>query len=78
MSLREKLSAVAAQPALAEGAIPADGYQLLKARIHLALLEQFDLTALENAAPEVRRAEIGAAIERVLETEPTPVNDIER
>lgn len=78
MSLREKLTAAAPQGVQADGAQSADGYQMLKARIHLALLDQFDLAALESAAPEVRRAEIAAAIERALETEAAPVNDLER
>jgi pilus assembly protein CpaF len=78
MSLREKLSRVTAGPALSDIGVQADSYQALKARIHLALLDQFDLAALDSAGPELRRAEIAGAIERILETEPSPVNDIER
>ncbi len=78
MSLRDKLSSSGPQAIIAEPGVQADRYQSLKARIHLGLLDQFDLAALEGAAPEVRRAEIASAIERALETEPMPVNDIER
>jgi pilus assembly protein CpaF len=78
MSLREKLSSLPSQASLAEAGAQADSYQALKARIHLGLLDQFDLTALESAAPELRRAEIAASIEHILETEAAPVNDIER
>ncbi|GAB3463151.1 CpaF family protein [Massilia terrae] len=77
MSIRDKLSS-ATHTISAEPGVQADRYQALKARIHLSLLDEFDLTALEGAAPEVRRSEIAAAIERALETEPTPVNDLER
>jgi pilus assembly protein CpaF len=78
MSLREQLSRATAGPPLSDMGVQADSYQALKARIHLALLDQFDLAALDSAGPELRRAEIAAAIERILETEPSPVNDIER
>jgi pilus assembly protein CpaF len=78
MSLREKLSRATAGPALSDIGVQADSYQALKSRIHLALLDQFDLAALDSAGPELRRAEIAGAIERILETEPSPVNDIER
>jgi pilus assembly protein CpaF len=78
MSLREKLSRATVGPALSDIGVQADSYQALKSRIHLALLDQFDLAALDSAGPELRRAEIAGAIERILETEPSPVNDIER
>jgi pilus assembly protein CpaF len=78
MSIRDILGSAGAQSGTAETLVQADRYQALKARIHLSLLEQFDLTALEGAAPEVRRSEIAAAIEQALETEPAPVNDLER
>jgi pilus assembly protein CpaF len=78
MSLREKLNTRSGIAAATGGATQSDGYQALKARIHMGLVDQFDLAALEGASPELRRAEIAAAIERMLETEATPVNDIER
>jgi pilus assembly protein CpaF len=78
MSLREKLNTVPGPAAVAGGAAQSDGYQSLKARIHMELVGQFDLAALEGVSPELRRAQIAASIERMLETEATPVNDIER
>ncbi|GAB3441843.1 CpaF family protein [Massilia solisilvae] len=78
MSLREKLNSGPGLSAVAGGVAQSDSYLALKARIHMGLVEQFDLVALEGAAPELRRAEIASSIERMLETEATPVNDIER
>jgi pilus assembly protein CpaF len=78
MSLREKLGSASLQVAPAEPGAQSGRYQELKARIHLGLLDQFDLAALEDALPEVRRAQIATSIERALETEAAPVNDLER
>jgi pilus assembly protein CpaF len=78
MSLRDKLNNASGLTAVAGGVTQSEGYQALKARIHMGLVERFDLAALEGAAPELRRSEIAASIEHMLETEATPVNDIER
>jgi pilus assembly protein CpaF len=78
MSIRDQLRSASTNAVTADTSAQTDRYQSLKARIHLSLVEQFDLAALEGAAPEVRRAEIATAIEHALETESTPVNDIER
>ena len=44
----------------------ADSYKALKGRIHLKLLEKFDLAALETLSPETLRQEIAAMVERLL------------
>ncbi|HZX28877.1 MAG TPA: CpaF family protein [Telluria sp.] len=76
MSLRERLTSTDARPpAQAHGAA---GYLALKSRIHLALLDKFDLGALEQLAPDALRREIGSMVERLLDEEPLPVNDLER
>jgi pilus assembly protein CpaF len=63
-----------------EGSGPAeiDRYQIIKGRLHMKLVEQFDLAALENTAPELLRQEIAALTERLLQEEPVAVNEIER
>ncbi|HJU70882.1 MAG TPA: CpaF family protein [Paucimonas sp.] len=79
MSFREKLNAVATESAgLPQGAIASDGYKILKSRMHLKLLDKFDLAALETLAPEMLRQEIATMIERLLQDEQAPINDIER
>ncbi len=55
-----------------------NSYKALKGRIHLKLLDKFDLTALETLAPEVLRQEIAAMVERLLQEEQAPINDAER
>ena len=55
-----------------------DSYKALKGRIHLKLLDKFDLTALETLAPELLRQEIAAMVERLLQEEQAPINDAER
>jgi pilus assembly protein CpaF len=88
MSFREKLDAVAIEPILRPQAQPAvdvfrnpvatDSYKSLKGRMHLKLLEKFDLTALETLAPEVLRQEISAMVGRLLLEEQEALNEIER
>jgi len=67
MSFREQLNAieadVAARPAgqaveQAVSPFASDAYKSLKERMHLKLLERFDLSALETLKPEVLRQEI--------------------
>jgi pilus assembly protein CpaF len=48
----------------------AERYQAIKGRLHMKLVEQFDLAALEAMAPEVLRQEIGRLTERLLKDEP--------
>jgi pilus assembly protein CpaF len=56
----------------------AERYQAIKGRLHMKLVEQFDLAALEAMAPEVLRQEIGRLTERLLKDEPVAINEIER
>lgn len=92
MSLRDKLSAVAVEPKLnfVPAATPtqdrelgpnlaaSESYQLLKGRIHLKLLDKFDLSVLETLAPETLRQEIATMVERLLQEEQAAINDLER
>jgi len=94
MSFREKLRAMPAspaplmQPTLVASAEPptilhattaaSASYKILKGRIHLKLLDKFDLAALESLAPEVLKQEIAVMVERLLQEEQAAINDIER
>jgi pilus assembly protein CpaF len=55
-----------------------EAYKLMKGRIHLKLLDKFDLSVLETLAPETLRHEIATMVERLLQEEQAVVNDIER
>ncbi|WP_235579780.1 CpaF family protein [Ramlibacter sp. Leaf400] len=80
LSLRDRLSAGSAEASGARAA-PAntgDSYKALKSRIHLKLLDKFDLTALETLAPDLLRQEIALMVERLLVEEQAVVNDAER
>ncbi len=88
-SIREQLDSLgpeslARAPSQDAGAVSftgqafSDTYKLLKERMHLKLLEQFDLTALETLKPEMLRHEIGAAVGRLLQEEPQAINEVER
>lgn len=88
MSFREKLNAVAIEP-LADrqadvasegnqGQAASSAYKLLKGRMHLKLLERFDLSALETLSPVLLRHEIATMVERLLQDEQAAINDIER
>lgn len=55
-----------------------EAYKLMKGRIHLKLLDKFDLAVLETLAPETLRQEIASMVERLLQEEQAVVNDIER
>ncbi|MBT2333889.1 CpaF family protein [Variovorax paradoxus] len=88
MSFREQLNAIEAEPVarspvppLADGALSSfasDTYKLLKERMHLRLLDRFDLAVLETLKPEVLRQEISTMVTRLLQEEPEALNDIER
>ncbi len=69
-------------PATTPGAEPAaavsSAYQALKSRLHLQLLDKFDLAALETLAPDVLRREIATLAERLLRDEQAAINDAER
>ena len=88
MSFREKLSAVTIQPVAPrqtevandsnQGQVASDAYKVLKGRMHLKLLERFDLAALESLPPLLLRQEIATMVERLLQDEQAAINDIER
>jgi pilus assembly protein CpaF len=86
LSLREKfrtpvasvVRAAAAPAPTSEPEAPADRYQLIKGRLHMRLVEQFDLGALEAMPPDLLRQEIARLTERLLQEEPVAVNEAER
>ncbi|SDY55193.1 pilus assembly protein CpaF [Collimonas sp. OK242] len=81
MSFREKLNAVRIEPVeqpQGQGQVASDAYKILKGRMHLKLLDKFDLTVLETLAPEMLRQEITTMIERLLQEEQAVINDLER
>jgi pilus assembly protein CpaF len=79
LSLREKLNGGAVEGVLkGQPAANGDAYKALKERIHLKLLETFDLAALEALAPDVLRHEIAVMVERLLQEEQAVINDSER
>ena len=88
MSFREKLNAVAAEPILqrphliaseaSQGPVASEAYQALKGRMHLKLLDKFDLAVLETLPPTLLRQEIATMVERLLQDEQVAINDIER
>ena len=88
MSFREKINAVtleAIAPRQVEvaslgnpGQLVSEAYKILKGRMHLKLLERFNLAALENLSPAMLRQEIATMVERLLQDEQAAINDIER
>jgi pilus assembly protein CpaF len=79
MSFREKLNAVRTLQSLqTEAQGSTEAYKQLKGRMHLKLLEQFDLAVLETLAPDKLRQEIASMVERLLNEEQAAINDIER
>jgi len=91
MSFRDKLNAaevVPLAPSVAMTRTPANemygapgasyAYQELRSRLHLRLLEKFDLTALETLKPEALKQEIATMAGRLLDEERAAVNDAER
>jgi pilus assembly protein CpaF len=67
---------VAAPTASAVGT--SDSYKQLKARLHLKLLDKFDLTALETLAPAALQQEIANLSDQLLNDEQAVINDVER
>ncbi len=92
MSFRDKLNAVALAPLVErqvdvaindardanQGLVASDAYKLLKGRMHLKLLDKFDLAVLETLSPVMLRQEIATMVERLLQDEQAAINDIER
>ncbi len=79
MSLRDKFNNASAASA-APPTAPASGeaYKALKSRIHLRLLDKFDLAVLETLSPTMLRREIASMAERLLKDERTAINEAER
>jgi pilus assembly protein CpaF len=79
LTLREKLNGGGTE-SIARSQQPAsrDAYKALKERMHLKLLDQFDLAALETLAPDLLRQEIAIMVERLLHEEQAVINDSER
>ena len=88
MSFRDKLNAVAVEPTAPrplqavndanQSHFASEAYKLLKGRMHLKLLDKFDLAVLESLPPAMLRQEIAIMVERLLQDEPAAINDIER
>ncbi|MFL6674050.1 MAG: CpaF family protein [Massilia sp.] len=79
MSFREKLNAVESKAEVrgtASGG--SDDYHAIKGRIHLKLLDKFDLAALEALPAATLRSEIAAMAERLLDDEQAAINELER
>jgi pilus assembly protein CpaF len=79
MSLRDKFTATpAADDTPSALPVQRDAYKQLKEQMHVKLLDQFDLSALETLAPDTLRHEIALAIDRLLLDEVAPVSALER
>jgi pilus assembly protein CpaF len=78
LSLREKLNAEPSVPLRAVSPAAGNSYATLKGRMHLKLLDKFDLAVLETLPPEVLRREIAVMTERLLQEEQAVINDSER
>jgi pilus assembly protein CpaF len=80
LSLRDKLVGGGLESLLKSGPVPSSdqGYQALKSRIHLKLLDKFDLAVLERLPANVLRQEIATMVERLLDEEQAPINETER
>jgi pilus assembly protein CpaF len=87
MSFRDKFNAVALAPMVerpvevekeaSQRLVASDAYKLLKGRMHLKLLDKFDLTVLESLPPAQLRQEIAIMVVRLLQDEQAVINDIE-
>jgi pilus assembly protein CpaF len=77
-SLREKLGGAGGETAFLAQAVHGDAYKSLKSRMHLKLLEQFDLAALEALPADALRHEIAGMTERLLQEEQAAINEVER
>jgi pilus assembly protein CpaF len=78
LSLRDKLNAGAVESVLKAQPAANDAYKALKERIHLKLLDMFDLAALEALEPDQLRHEIAQMVGRLLQEEQAVINDLER
>ncbi len=74
MPLMSVVTSVQPQP----NPVATDAYKTLKERMHLKLLDKFDLSVLETLPPDVLRQEIRSMVERLLSEDQSPINDLER
>jgi pilus assembly protein CpaF len=70
------VSTMQPQPPLSP--VATDAYKLLKERMHLKLLDKFDLNMLETLSPAVLRKEISAMVERLLGEDHSHINELEQ
>ena len=77
-NLRARLNVLPAEPVAKAQAGGADAFKALKTRLHLKLLERFDLAALETLQPDQLRHEIAIMSERLLSEEQAAINEAER
>jgi pilus assembly protein CpaF len=78
-TLRDRLLENAEQlPARAERPGSTEAYRHLKERIHLKMLENFDLAVLESLPADQLRQEIAQMAVRLLQEERAVINDVER
>jgi len=82
MKLRERLERGAASPsiapALGRNAPETAAYQEMKAQIHSQLINDIDLSMLDDLGPEELSSELRRLIEHLAETNRLPLNRIER
>ncbi|MDM5176214.1 CpaF family protein [Massilia sp. DJPM01] len=79
MSFRDQLNAIDSQADLRVATPGAsDDYHAIKGRIHLKLLDKFDLAALEALPGPLLRGEIAVMAERLLDEEQAAINESER
>ncbi len=84
MSLRTRLNDIERDTSTAPvipitgGFTANEGYQTLKSRIHLRLLDRVDLAVMETMAPERLREELKSLVERLLNEESLAINQAER
>jgi pilus assembly protein CpaF len=77
-SFRQKLNGFGMDPKRHQHHVDTDAYKSLKGRMHLKLLDKFDLAVLETLPPDVLRQEIALMVERLLQDEQAAINDAER
>jgi pilus assembly protein CpaF len=79
LTLREKLNGGGVETVVrSQQPAAGEAYKALKERMHIKLLDLFDLAALESLAPDLLRQEIAVMVERLLHEEQAVINDSER
>jgi pilus assembly protein CpaF len=89
MSLREQLlmqsdmafantSAAAAPVSASESKAARQAYQQLKMNIHQTIIERVELDKLQRLSPDQVKRELAQLVERIVDEDKVPMNDIER